>query len=282
MNIKEFSSIQDRISTLSEYIKTPESSKFDTDDIFPCLSNSNRDFLAPISNYLNIYLNCLKNVTRWKNHIYSEATESLEDNDYNHVLEMLKINQQFREIGLSSVNFDTVELMILVHDGGEIITDDISSNNKSQDSSIKKIKELEPRVFGPLIIRQIKGSAMLSYRRTLNQLYRRYESRQNNPSDVESHLVKLIDMCQGNSYGLENVYSKEKLNKVYPSGVFPTNPDEIILEMINKELSQSKLISETFSNPTERETFNSFYLAQHFSKFSHPDYGYSHLVESIR
>jgi len=283
MSLKEFPSIQNRMSVVSEYAKSPEAKIFDTSEVYSCLSDRNKDFFSPISEHLKIYLNCLKNVVRWKEHTYQEVAKTLNDNDYGHTLEMLKISNDFKEIGLNSVNFDDVELTILIHDGSEIITDDISINHPSEMNNwFQEIKDLEPRLFNPCILNQIKEKELLGHRKELRNLYNKYESRQNNPLDAESHLVKLIDVFQGNNFGLENVYSKTRLNQVYGEGNVPVDPDCFIVSMIHKEVSQMKITLDSLKDPQEKSRLLSYYQNQQFPKYSNPEYGFQELSSRLK
>jgi len=52
MGLKEFPpSVQNRVAFLSEEIKKPEIKIFNTDEVYYYLSDENKEFLAPISDY---------------------------------------------------------------------------------------------------------------------------------------------------------------------------------------------------------------------------------------
>jgi 5'-deoxynucleotidase YfbR-like HD superfamily hydrolase len=283
MSLKEnFPSIQNRMFTVSEYIKSHEARKFNTDEIYSHLSDKNQEFLSPVTEYFKTYLNCLKNINRWKEHVYQDIIPTLNDNDYIHTLEMLKISQDIKSLNLHSVNFDDIELTILIHDGGEIIVDDISSNHPPEmDELLHKIKDLEPRLFSPCVLKQLKEKNFFGIRGKIRNLYKRYESRHNNFSDTESHLVKLIDIIQGNSFGLKNVYSKNKLNQVYSENNIPINPDDFIINAINKEISQLKIVLNSLENPQEKFKIFLYYQNQQFIKYSNPEYGFQEIFNNF-
>ncbi|MFA6185017.1 MAG: hypothetical protein WCT51_03130 [Candidatus Shapirobacteria bacterium] len=280
MSLKEFPSVQNRIEFLSEYVQKPEAVIFNTDEIYSYLSDENKEFLSPLSNHFETYLNCLTNVIRWKEHPYQKLTQKLNDTDYDHTLEMLKISRDIKNLNFNSINFSDVELITLIHDGGEIITDDISANHIATNQPLADIKKLEPRVFVSCVLNQLKEKEFFILRKKIRNLYKRYESRHNNFSDTESHLVKLIDIFQGDNFGLENVYSKTKLDKAYGDDIF-TSPDNFLSERINKEISQLKIVLDSLKDPQEKSKLFFYYKNQQFVKFSNPDYGFQKIFDNF-
>jgi len=277
MGLKEFPSVQNRVDFLSEYIKIPEARVFNTDEIYSYLSDENKEFLDPISDYFKIYLNCLDSVIRWKEHPNQKLVEKFTDTDYGHTLDMLRILKEIEDLGIKTIDFNTTQLEILVHDGTEIITNDISiAHPPEMEGFFQAIKKLEPRVFVPIVLRQIKEKENYNIRKELGDLYKRYESRNHDLFDTESHLVKLIDMFQADIFGLKNVNSKTKLKEVYGDN-FPVDPDIFLEERINKEISQLKIVLNSISDPQEKSILFSYFKNEQFAKFNNPEYGYQDL-----
>ena len=133
------------------FAQSPES-KVPTPEIFSLLSPSTLHSFEPIRDELCIYLNYLKKISRWQDHPYQDVILNLKeenkDNDYKHVLGMLNISHQLEQLGLISLNFDDIQKMILFHDGGEIITGDMSSNHPPEmNEYVQKMKDFEPYCF---------------------------------------------------------------------------------------------------------------------------------------
>ena len=273
MTIENFPHIQERIVEFSSFAESPEARDIQLEESYSFLSEQNQQFLSPVKEDLKIYLNCLKKVPRWQNHYFDQITSTFEESDYDHVLSMLKISQEYKENNPDlSINFNQVELLILLHDGGEIVTGDISLHHSSLDEAeIKEIKKFESRAFPPLILRRVGD---LSVRKTLSNLYKRYESRLNNPSDSESHLVKLIDMVQGNKFALDNIYAKDIFVPAYPESSSNRYLETIIDNLFNKELKQLTRLITSLENQQEKEEFFSYYSQKHLSLYSDPKYGF--------
>ena len=280
MGLKEFPpSVQNRVAFLSEEIKKPEIRIFNTDEIYFYLSDENKEFLAPISDFFKIYLNCLDGVIRWKEHPNQKLVEKFTDTDYSHTLDMLKILKEIEGLDIKTIDFNTAQLEILVHDGTEIITNDVSILHSSEmDSFFQVIKKLEPRVFIPLVLGQIKEKEFFSIRKELGILSKRYDSRNNDLSDTESHLTKLIDIFQADIFGLENVNSKTKLKQAYGDN-FPVDPDIFLEERINKEISQLKIVLDSLSDPQDKLRLFFYFKDKQFSKFNNPEYGSQELFK---
>jgi len=190
---------------------------------------------------------------------------------------MLRILKEIEDLGIKTIDFNTAQLEILVHDGTEIITNDVSILHSSEmDGFFQTIKKLEPRVFIPLVLGQIKEKESFGIRKELGILFKRYESRNNNLFDTESHLAKLIDIFQADIFGLENVNSKSKLREVYGNNL-PVDSAIFLEERINKEISQLKIVLDSMSDPQEKSILFSYFKNNHFAKFNNPEYGYQNL-----
>jgi len=282
VNIKEIPQIQERINTLDYLILTPEYRQFDCSEVFSNISDNNKAFLMPMIKPLNIYLNCLKDVKRWKNHLYHHNDSPIYDNDYQHTLEMLKISHSLKKLNINSINFDDVEIMILAHDGGEIVTDDMCLYHGSEiDDYVSKIKDLEPRVFTGCVLRLIKDKDLLSNRAKICRLYKNYNARHENHFDKESHLVKFIDMLEGDYFGLKNVYSKKRLNEIFTQDNLPADPDKIISKTIEKQFSQLEIVFKGIDNQSDKQKIFNYFDNNYFKQYNQPEYSYQHIYEDF-
>lgn len=277
MNIREIEPINQQLDLLSKSIQDPEFYKFDTSEIYSFLSEETLQFLSPIEDKLKLFLNCSKRIPRWQDHFYSKLTRSLNDNDYDHILGMFEIDDEIKKLGLKSINFSHIDLMVLFHDASEIVTGDVSLIHPPEMNDLcQTIKEIEPRVF-PLILRQI-DLKFSCHRRTFYNLYHRYQSRQKSPQDSESHLVKLIDLLQGDRFGLQYVYSKTKLYQFYGDNL-PVSPDDFVERSINSEISQLKIVLNSIEKPEDKSKLFLWFRDQQFVDFSNPEYGFQDLFK---
>lgn len=282
MLLKEFPSIQDRIIKLESQKNSPEYKQFDCTDLFSNISINNQEFLAPMGQYLNIYLNCLKGVKRWKDHPYKSDNNPVIDDDYEHTLSMLKISQDLKDLKIESFNFDDIEIIILAHDGGEIITDDIPLyNSLGMENYLSNIKSLEPKVFISCVLGSIKNKDLLPNRSKILELYKNYDSRHKNAFDRESHLVKFIDILQGDYFGLENVYSKKRLVEVFGENNIPYDPDEIVNKNITRQFSQLEIIFKSIDSKSDKEKIFNYFDNNFFKKYNQPEHGYQHIYEKF-
>ncbi len=279
---ESYPNISENYSRLSTYIQLPEARIVEDDRVFQLLSPSTQDFLAPIKNDFCVYLNCLKQIKRWANHTYQEVATYIKDDDYQHVLGMLEINHDLKQLELSTFDYDDVDLMIAWHDGGEIITGDMSVNHPPEmDEYVKKMKEIESTAFLAYVLGSLRGQEKISTRSGIKNQYLRYENRNSNPLDKEAHLVKFIDTLQGDEFGLKNVYSKAFLSKFYKNGDFPQDPEELIANMIKKEaVLLSKVLLAT-SDPQDRKKLVNYLLSKQASLYGNCDYGYQDLYQNL-
>ena len=277
MSLKEFPSIQDRIVTLEYQKSTPKYKQFDCTDVFCYVSPDNQELLTSLNESLSVYLNCLQDVRRWKNHVYQDDKNPIVDNDYQHTLGMLKISHDLKKLNLNSINFDDVELMILAHDGGEIVTDDISNNSGCSPDYLTKVKALEPKVFISCVLKSMNDKKTLNHRAKIGKLYKKYDNREKNKLDTDSHLVKFIDMLQGDFFGLKHVYSKKRLFGIFDEASLSADPDEIMTKTINKEFSQLEVVFQGIGNSSDKEKLFNYFIDNYFNQYKNEEYGYQHL-----
>ena len=277
MSIKEFPPIQDRIIKLECQKNSSEYKQFDCTDVFCHISPDNQELLTFLNEPLNVYLNCLQDVSRWKNHVYQSNKSPIVDNDYQHTLGMLKISHDLKKLNLNSINFNDVELMILVHDGGEIVTDDISNNSGCSDNYLSKVKALESKVFISCVLKSMKDKEHLTHRAKIGKLYKKYDNREQNKLDTDSHLVKFIDMLQGNYFGLKHVYSKKRLFGIFGEDNLSADPDEIMIKTIGKEFSQLEAVFKGINDSSDKEKLFNYFVDNYFDQYKNEEYGYQHL-----
>ncbi len=277
-----YPNIGENYDRLSDYIKLPEARFVENDRVFPLLSSSNQVFLAPIKDEFYIYLNCLKQVKRWQDHTYQEVAVHLEDNDYQHILGMLEISHDLKHLGLTTFNYDDVDLMIVWHDGGEIMTGDMSINHPPEmDEYVKKMKEIESLSFLVYVLGSLRGQEKISPRSKIKTQYLRYENRDSNPSDKEAHLVKFIDALQGNEFGLKNVYDKKILDRLYKEGEIPQNPDKFVSGMISKEIALLSKVLLATKDHQDRVKLINYLLSKQAALYGNCDYGYQTLYQKL-
>lgn len=269
--------IKSHLVELDESLKTQEYINFDLSPIYAEISPETKTFLSEINiDTQKKYLYCLSNVARWKNHIFNNIADNLEDNDYEHVLEMLKINTKIKELNISSINHSEVELMTIIHDGGEIITSDMSSNQPDCNYNfVKNIKKMEPKVFCGFVLKQLENDRQ---KKSLTSLYEKYEHRQADPKDINSHLVKMIDILQGNNFGLENVYKREIVTSVYPEQLYTEKLNQIVENMIIKWIDQTKIVMDCLDNFEDKVKIYQFSL-EHFTKY--PETGHQNILDKF-
>jgi len=230
--------LSQRIREFTQFIATPEAVNFNDNQLWDYLSPQNQLFLTPVRQELRLHNACLNQVVRWQSHPYIPYLGLIGDSDYEHVVGMLKIGHQLRDMGLSSFNFDDIEMKIIFHDSGEIITDDMSVvHTHTLDTVIKEVKQIEPHCFTRLVLNQIKRTQPNIYQ-SIKESYLAYENRGKNLDDIESHLVKYIDTIQGNNFGISHIYSPTILSSEIDLSPSPFQLMSASIETENKLLPQ--------------------------------------------
>jgi len=260
MNLRECQSISTRLDNLLEDRQN---------DIQQLFSSIDSDF--------RFYLGSLNKVQRWQYHQFQKNIDNLPlvDTDFSHVSRMLQIKNQIQNIAISNINYDDVELMILFHDGGEIITGDICQNDPLRNQK-EFMKDIEIRSFPLLILRQLKKEN-IPLRTKFSKIYQRYNNRGQNIPDSESQLVKLIDHFDGNSFGMKYVYSRDLLSRYYPDGNLPIDPDILVRKIIETELCQLELFINTLSSSEDKQKFIRYYKDTWFKNYL--EYGYREMCK---
>lgn len=226
----------ERIHRFQDFINTPEAVNFDDSLLWDYLSPTNQQLLTPVRQELRLHNACLNQVIRWRSHPYAPYLGPVGDSDYEHVVGMLKITHQLKDMGLSGFNFDDIEMKIVFHDSGEIITDDMSViHNDQLESFTRDMKGIESGCFIKLILNRIKKSHPDIYQK-VKDAYSKYENRSDYPYDQNSHLVKLIDTIQGDEYGIKHLLDPDLLNRTFKDGVYPSiDPKKSIIFVLDNE-----------------------------------------------
>lgn len=255
-----------RIREFSEFITKPEATNFDDSQLWDSLSTRNQQLLSPVRQEFRLHNACLNQVRRWQSHPYASQLGSVGDTDYEHVIGMLEISHQLKDAGLSSFNFDDIEMKIIFHDSGEIITDDMSVvHTPTLDTLIRETKQLEPHCFIRLVLNQIKKTQPYIYQ-SIKESYMTYENRDKNPDDTESHLVKFIDTIQGNNFGISHIYCSAILSTQVSLSPSPFELISTSMETENKLLL--KILHSLKTSDKDRTT-----LVQSLSNHQLTNYG---------
>lgn len=273
MSPESKSHLAERIRYYQSFYQTPEASSFNDQELFSLLSAHNQKLLSPIRSELQSYNACLHSVARWQDHPIRRDLNLIGDTDYEHVLEMLKISQSLKQSGVSGFNFDDIELMILFHDGGEIITGDISLIHSSDHEDFAKdMKKIESNSFIKCVLSQIRQKTPDLYQE-IKSLYLRYESRQSHPDDKESHLVKFIDNLQGDYYGLEHIYNRLIIDPIYDRRDQPIDSSQVISASIRRECLLLKKVTQA-TGQKNSQIFENFLSQWQETSYGNPQFGY--------
>lgn len=276
-NSEIYQSIHPQLQFLKKFTSTKFCQEFDPVSIYENVSGPTSNFLKRFDNELKTYLACLNTVFRWKEHVFAAVTTSVKESNYNHILEMLKLSSEIQKLGISQINFKEIELMILIHDGGEIITGDMPLNHSKKVDFVKKIKRIEPKCFNRFILNNLENG---SEKDNLRSLYYRYEHRQKNPNDLSANLVKLIDTFQGNIFGLKNVYDKDNLYTVYKSNAILSESDLIVEKMIQKEIEQTKIVLNCLESKADKQKLFDFLYIKTNHRENYLNHGYQNVYSN--
>jgi hypothetical protein len=152
------------------------------------------------------YRAALAKEPRW---IGGEEESSKPESDLDHVdalfnlLDEIKITYPALAKGL---DLTAVEDMIYVHDGGEIISHDLTRSDPDYEAKKKKHKRKEDAGARWLTKTHIKDDTLRQEARSVYRRYRHYSS-----NDPEALFVHLLDKIQAIRFGLEHVYNANSL-----------------------------------------------------------------------
>ena len=273
MSPESKSHLINRIAGYQEFCRDPNTVAFNDQELISRLSLENQTLLSPVRDKLKIYNACLHSVHRWQGHPYSQDFNHIGDTDYEHVIGILDICHQLKDQDLKGLDFNSIELMILSHDGGEIITDDVSLVHSEKDHNHgEEMKKVESTMFFRCILSQIRDQKEIH--QLINSIYSRYEDRQIHPEDCESHLVKLIDCLQGDNYGLTHLYDSKKIESIYVDKVAPINPYRAIGESLARESCLLQKVLESSIDPNNSKIVTSYVANWQKTHFSDPNSSY--------
>lgn len=150
--------------------------------------------------HLHKFEDALASVERWQDKYADKYMEK--ENLLDHVQGMLDLvnylEKNYPKISLA-LSMNDLRLMIIVHDFGETLRGDvplIEQNNKDR----PKQKYFEG-LWAQRLIRIIENEDL---RKRISNLYDRQHHK--SPGDFEAHIMKLIDVNQGNMFGAEHIF----------------------------------------------------------------------------
>lgn len=169
----------------------------------------------------NQYVARLASVERW---IGSDFCPDTTETDYDHLLGMFKISHELRgrPILASSVNFEEVDHMIYVHDGGEILVGDLAIGRPDYFQIHDKFKRRERAAVRYLLNRIPDPNA----KQLLRTYSRRYEEA--SQDDNEALMTHLIDKLQAGRFGLDHVFSGSVLGEEVGGPIIDRNYNKIV------------------------------------------------------
>jgi hypothetical protein len=146
----------------------------------------------------------LREVRRWKNWDRTRTDPHFTENDWEHTRDMLvfinEIEQRFGTIA-HEVSLGYVRLQTILHDGGEIITGDISPIGSGQKMLARKQKEAD--MMRKFILPHVQQETAL----LAQSLYNKYDHKNTPPFHIESLFTSFIDKIDGSKKGCEHLWN---------------------------------------------------------------------------
>ena len=149
----------------------------------------------------------LDGVLRWKN---GNWADNVYETDMDHVAGMFVILEDLNRVCPTlptDFNLETVQHMIYIHDGGEILVGDLTRNREDYHTVYDRWKNREHAAFR-LLTTQITDEKI---KQTARQLYTKCTSKKHD--DKEALLTDFIDKLQGSRFGFRNVFNGRGMNK---------------------------------------------------------------------
>lgn len=146
------------------------------------------------------YETALHGVLRWQG---GNWADNIYETDMDHVAGMFIVLDDLNNhcpTLRSDIDIKTVQHMIYLHDGGEILVGDLTHGRDDYDVVYPKWKKREHAAFR-LLTMQITDERI---KQDTRQLYARYTMKKDN--DKEALLTDFIDKTQGSRFGLRNVF----------------------------------------------------------------------------
>lgn len=154
------------------------------------------------------YETALSQVFRWENGTFISKKPESDLDHVNGMLEVLEEFQMARPYLMAEFDISTVQHMIYVHDGGEILTSDLSHTNPHWAQLRDRWKHRERAAFRLLTRDHISDPNL---RRAARTVYQRYTTK--NPLDKETQITDLIDKIQGIRFGRKHVFHGSRQTK---------------------------------------------------------------------
>jgi 5'-deoxynucleotidase YfbR-like HD superfamily hydrolase len=196
----------------------------------------------------------LAGIERWKDPLYQKAGPGFSENDLQHVDEMRKILDEMKVVCpflQREINFHTVDMMIVVHDVGEINTRDILALHRDDNNVNIKHRRQEEAASAEETIKQVVDPRM---QKIALSCYDRFE-KQTHPehltNDPEALLARFIDKLQGDIVFYNKIYQKGiNLNQSEIDSVRTNIPDSLkrifnpafrLLKLLRNESAKEEL-----------------------------------------
>jgi 5'-deoxynucleotidase YfbR-like HD superfamily hydrolase len=129
--------------------------------------------------------------------------EGVLESNHDHIMQSLEMAKEYKEkypqLG-EVIDFEIIQIMILMHDCGEFVIGDIQPVERSKKQ--ERLKAIESFVAQKKVLALIPDKKM---REEAIELYRRYN--RNDPKDSEVQMARFIDKAQGTTRVAETVFN---------------------------------------------------------------------------
>ena len=147
----------------------------------------------------------LNSIYRWKDQHWNEYGQK--EVVLDHIKEMLVFVDRIEKTCpalAQAINLEELRLMIILHDIGEIEVGDTTYT--LQGGQLAEVDETESD-HALLLIQMIKNEEV---RDAFIGLYARQRDRAQRPNDKEAHMLKFLDVTQGELFGMNHVFPERK------------------------------------------------------------------------
>lgn len=184
-----------------------------------------KGYCPPIPDELRVkYEEGLSQTMRWENGL---LLPDIPESDLEHVGGMFEIRDEMAKRFIhipNEVNFTTVGHMIYIHDGGEILTSDLSHSHPEYDILKPRLKRREIAAFR-FMSRSIEDEPT---RILARELYRRAHEKA--PNDKETQLADFIDKLQAVRFGLQHVFHGSTLKNSHKRTIQLNHATTVLLK----------------------------------------------------
>ena len=184
-----------------------------------------KGYTPPITAELRArYEEGLSQTMRWEKGL---LTPDMPESDLDHVGGMFEIRDEIagRFVHIpNEVNFVTVGHMIYIHDGGEVLTSDLSHSHPEYDILKPRLKRREIAAFRFMSI-NIEDEPT---KKLTRELYRRVHEKA--PYDKESQFTDLLDKLQAVRFGLQYVFHGSTMKNAERRAIQLNHAIEVLLK----------------------------------------------------